>query len=99
MAGDLINYQYPAIADGVSQMRRVNNDIRDQVSSLRKQVQELRSAFTGATSDAYEASSTKIAQDLTQSNEQLDTLAASVSKGSDQMAGADRSQAGRFNGR
>lgn len=96
MASDLINYEYASISDGVSQMRRINNDIRDQVSSLRKQVQELRSAFTGATSDAYESSSTKIAQDLTQSNEQLDTLAAKVNTGADQMQGADRSQAGRF---
>jgi len=97
VAGDLINYDYASISDGVSQMRQINNNIRDQVSSLRRQVQELRAAFTGAASEAYDTCSQKIAQDLTKSNEQLDTLAGKVNTGSNNMNSTDRSQAGRFN--
>ena len=96
MTSGLINYDYGSIADGVNHMRQINNNIRDQVSSLRKQVQQLLTDFTGASAQGYETCSQKIAQDLTKSNEQLDTLAGKVNTGSNNMGDTDRSQSRRF---
>lgn len=96
MASGLINYDYASITEGVNHMRQVNNNIRDQVSSLKSQVQQLLGDFTGAASQAYDTCSQKISQDLNQSNEKLDTLAASVNRGADNMNSQDAAQARRF---
>jgi WXG100 family type VII secretion target len=96
VASGLINYDYASISDGVNHMRQINNNIRDQVGNLRKQVQQLLGDFTGASAQGYETCSQKIAQDLTKSNEQLDTLAGKVNTGSNNMGDTDRSQSRRF---
>lgn len=96
MTNGSINYEYPAIADGVSQMRRVNNNIQEQVSTLRSQVQQIRAEFTGAAAESYDTCSQKIGQDLTKSNEQLDTLTGKVQSGSERMQEQDRTQSRRF---
>lgn len=97
MTSGLINYEYASISDGVNHMRQINNNIRDQVGNLRKQVQQLLTEFTGAASQSYDTCSQKIAQDLTKSNEQLDTLSGKVDRGSNNMNEKDREQSRRFN--
>ena len=97
MTSGLINYEYASISDGVNHMRQINNNIRDQVGNLRKQVQQLLTEFTGAASQSYDTCSQKIAQDLTKSNEQLDTLSGKVDRGSNNMNDKDREQSRRFN--
>jgi WXG100 family type VII secretion target len=92
----MINYDYASISEGVNHMRQINGNIRDQVSNLRKQVQQMRGEFTGAAAESYETCSQKIAQDLTKSNEQLDTLAGKVNSGSERMGDQDKSQSRRF---
>lgn len=96
MASGLINYDYASISDGVNHMRQINNNIRDQVGNLRKQVQTLLADFTGAASQGYDTCSQKIAQDLTKSNEQLDTLSGKVDRGANSMGDSDRRQSQRF---
>jgi WXG100 family type VII secretion target len=91
-----ITYEYASIADGVSQMRRVNSNIQDQVSKLRSQVQQIRADFTGAAAESYDTCSQKIGQDLTKSNEQLDTLTNKVHAGSERMQEQDKTQSQRF---
>lgn len=97
MTSGLINYDYASIADGVNHMRQINNNIRDKVADLRKQVEELKAGFTGAASQSYDTCSQKIAQDLTKSNEQLDSLSGKVDRGSNNMNDKDREQSRRFN--
>jgi WXG100 family type VII secretion target len=92
----LINYDYASISEGVNHMRQINNNIRDQVSNLRREVQNLRGAFTGAASDSYDTCSQKIAQDLTTSNQQLDTLAGKVNTGANNFQDRDRGESRRF---
>lgn len=96
MTSGLINYDYGSISDGVNHMRQINNNIRDQVGNLRKQVQQLLTEFTGAASQSYDTCSQKISQDLTKSNEQLDTLAGKVNTNANTMQETDRSQSRRF---
>lgn len=96
MASGLINYDYASISDGVNHMRQINTNIRDQVGNLRKQVQQLLGDFTGASAQSYDTCSQKISQDLTKSNEQLDTLAGKVNSGSETMRDTDSSQSRRF---
>lgn len=96
MTSGMINYDYASISDGVNHMRQINGNIRDQVGNLRKQVQQMLGEFTGAASQSYDTCSQKIAQDLTKSNEQLDTLAGKVNTGSNNMQTQDQSQSRRF---
>lgn len=96
MTSGLINYDYASISDGVNHMRQINNNIRDQVSNLRRQVQQLLTDFSGDASRAYDTCSQKIAQDLTKSNEQLDTLAGKVNTGANNFQDRDRSESRRF---
>lgn len=96
MTSGLINYDYASISDGVNRMRQINSNIRDQVSNLRRQVQQLLGDFTGAASQSYDTCSQKIAQDLTKSNEQLDTLSSKVNTGANNMQSRDQSESRRF---
>lgn len=96
MASGLINYDYASITEGVNHMRQINNNIRDQVNNLKSQVQALRAGFTGQASEAYDTCSQNISKDLNQSNEKLDNISASVSRGADAMQGEDANQSRRF---
>jgi WXG100 family type VII secretion target len=92
----LIKYQYSAIEDGVSQMRKVNANIEQEVGDLTGQVKTLLADFQGSASQAYDASANKIAQLLTDSNAKLNTLSTKVSNGATNMQTTDSRQAGRF---
>ena len=91
-----IKYQYSAIQDGVSQMRKVNNSIQQEVGDLTSQVKSLLASFQGAASQSYDASANKIAQKLNESNDKLNTLSTKVDTGAQNMSSTDSRQAGRF---
>ncbi|WP_394617268.1 WXG100 family type VII secretion target [Lentzea sp. JNUCC 0626] len=96
MTSGLINYQYAAISEGVSQMRRVNGNIQQQVGDLQTQVKTLIGDFMGASSQSYDACASKITQDLNTSNDKLNTLSTQVNNGAENMNSADGREANRF---
>lgn len=93
---NVIQYEYDALASGVSQMRNVNSNIDSEMRRLRSQVSELLSDFGGQSSQSYERCAQKINDDLRLSNDNLNTLSGNVNRSSNRMHQKDSDESRRF---
>lgn len=94
---DQIKYEYAALEQGVSDMRRVTNDLQQRIDELRQQTQGVRQSWDASAAQTYEQLSQNISKDFTAMNDMLNQLQQATQHGSQDMGDQDRQLAKSFN--
>lgn len=93
---DQIKYEYAALEQGMSDMKRTTSDLQQRIDELKKQTQGVRESWDAAAAQTYEQLSQKISQDFHSMNEMLNQLQQATNQGSQDMGDQDKKLAKSF---
>ena len=93
---DQIRYEYGALEQGVSAMKRTTDEMQQLVDQLRQQTQGVRQSWDASAAQTYEQLSQKINQDFGNMNEMLGKLQQATQQGGQDMGDQDKKLAKSF---